>query len=148
MSLATVFTFLSKAFAKISIAFSLFFVVLSASFYFGIISDEVFNILFFVLIIMILIDTAIKFVLKQHETIYLHRLEQNYIDKNYLAYRVEIIKKKKDENTSSEAFVSNLGKEVVKKAVSKVMPKSETEDEKIARLENELSVLKTGLSIK
>lgn len=142
MSLSTVFTFLSKAFAKISIAFSLFFVVLGAAYFYGIISDTVFNILFLAILIMLLIDVAIKFGLKQHETIYLHLLEEKYVHDNYPEYRQEIQTKKKLEQTTSESFVKDLGKEVLTKAVSKVVKdKTETPEEKKARLEKELSEL-------
>lgn len=126
MSLSTVFTFLSKAFAKISIAFSLFFVVLAASYYFGVITDTVFNILFLGILIMVFIDVLITFVLAKDKTLFLHVLEKKDIKANYGAWKESQKKIKKEEDTT-EGMIKGLGLETAQKLIKAVKKEKKVE---------------------
>lgn len=126
MSLSTVFTFLSKAFAKISIAFSLFFVVLAASYYFGVISDTVFNILFLGILIMVFIDVIITFVLAKDKAFFLHGLEKKDIRDNYQEWKKSQIKIKKAEDTT-EGLIKGLGLETATKVIKAIKKEKKVE---------------------
>ena len=140
MSIETVFTFLSKVFAKISISFSLFFIVIAAGFYFDLINDTIFTILFTLIIILLLIDTMIKFVLKQGEAYNLYRLEKAYIANNYDIYRATLQKSKKSEDNSLVDFIKGIGLETAGKIVEVATTKIEEISDKKEKKDTEKQI--------
>lgn len=145
MSVETMFTFLSKVFARISIAFSLFFVVLAAGYYFGIISETIFSILFILLLILLFVDTVLKFLLKQDETLHLHKLEKNYVADNYEAYRATLQKDKKEDTIND--FIKGLGLESALKLISAAKNVTLTSKKKEKEKEKKLDLIQAEIDL-
>lgn len=123
MSYDTAITYLSKIFSKISVVFGLFFAVLAIAYQFGIVSEFWFEFFFIICLFLVLVDLVVKFLLKQDEIIFVHKLEKQWIKANYTDYRAEHSAKKKD---NFQDVLSNLGKETVLTLLNQTQDKLKT----------------------
>ncbi|HEC40842.1 hypothetical protein LCGC14_0938040 [marine sediment metagenome] len=140
MSLSTILTFLSKAFAKFSIALSVFFTILSISFYFGIIDIFVFTILFVLIIIIVLLDAILVFILSADMKIFLHRQSKKNIDKDYQAYLLSLEKAKVQ---TPEEVLKQIGLDAALKVISTIKSgKTEAEKTEVVDAKAKIKELK------
>lgn len=89
---------------------------------------------------ILLVDVAVTLVLNLDMKVFLHKENKVDIHKNYDAYKEELIKKKKNEESTSVAFTKDLAKELGTKVIN-VIKKPETKEQKRARLERDLAEL-------
>ena len=136
-----ILSFLSKAFAKFSIALSVFFTILAISFYFGIIDVIVFTILFVFILIVVLIDAIIAFILAADMKVFLHRQSKKNIDKDYQGY-LESLERTKTQ--TPEEILKKIGLDAALKVINVMKSgKTETDEEKRVRLQSEIEQLES-----
>ncbi|KKL84515.1 hypothetical protein LCGC14_1963970 [marine sediment metagenome] len=138
-----ILSFLSKAFAKFSIALSVFFTILAVSFYFGIIDVIVFTILFVLIMLVVLSDAILAFYLSADMKVFLHKQSKKNIDKDYQGYLLSLERTK---TQTPEEILKKLGLDAALKVINTLKSgkteAKETDAEKKERLEKELEILK------